>query len=127
MLRFSYDESEQPPAPYIELHISPHDPAKDTITMWAKLDSGASTTVLPTQLAQRWGILPVGYSRFLGYDGRVTIRPIYRIDVVIGARWFRDIRVTVSPRSNVLLGRDVMNKLRLVLDSPQRVVEVHGV
>ena len=126
-MRFQYDPMEQPPAPYIDLQVSPHNVMGQMTTVSAKLDSGASVTVIPSRLAQHWNMLPISYSRFRGYDGSVTTRPTYRVDIRIGMRQFKDIRVTTSLRRNILLGRDVMNQLRILLDGPQQTVEVQGV
>jgi hypothetical protein len=53
------------------------------------------------------------------------MRPIYSVDVIIGSKRYLDIEVTTTQRRNILLGRDIMNGLRITLDGTQEVVEIH--
>jgi hypothetical protein len=49
----------------------------------------------------------------------------YRVDITIGARRFRRVLVTVSRRTNVLIGRDLLNQLTILHNGPQLRVEIH--
>ncbi len=127
MLRFRYNKSERPPAPYIVLEIAPAGRSRKSIRRRAKLDSGASLTVIPANLRERWRIPPSGTVKVRAYNGQESMRPIYLVDVIIGSRQFQNIEVTTTQRRNILLGRDIMNKLRITLDGTQEIVEIHDV
>jgi len=88
------------------------------------LGSGASITVIPEGLVVQWNLALRGTVRIRGYDGQASRRPLYRVDFRIGSRLFRAVHVTASPRANVLVGRDLMNQLRLLLDGPKQTVEI---
>jgi len=127
MLIFPYELSEHPPAPYLDIQVAPAGEIDRSISCRAKLDSGASLTVIPLALADDLELLVTDYVDVRAYDGHITTRPIYEVDIIIGSRVFSNVLVTSSHRMNVLLGRDVMNRLRLVLDGPRQRLEVHGV
>ncbi|MFQ6040690.1 MAG: retropepsin-like aspartic protease [Candidatus Poribacteria bacterium] len=127
MLFFRYNKSERPPAPYIVLEIAPAGRRRKPTRRRAKLDSGASLTVIPETLRKRWNIPPFRGVTVRAYNGQRIVRPIYLADIIIGSRQFQNIEVTIAPRRNILLGRNVMNKLRITLDGTQEVVEIQNV
>ncbi|MBI1925592.1 hypothetical protein HYR99_15230 [Candidatus Poribacteria bacterium] len=53
------------------------------------------------------------------------MRPLYVVDIIIGTRRFSRVLVTISQRTNILLGRDILNQLTITLNGPQLRVEVH--
>lgn len=127
MLLFRYNKRERPSAPYVVIEIVPAGRRRKSTRRRAKLDSGASLTVIPEKLIERWRIRPSGAVRVRAYNGQESVRPIYSVDVTIGSQRFQDIEVTTAQRRNILLGRDIMNKLRITLDGTQEVVEIHDV
>jgi len=127
METFPYETAEQPPAPYLELEIRPSFHLMNPLLQRAKLDSGASMTVIPSFLVDRWELVPFSTVIVRGYNGQVSTRPTYLVDLTIGKRQFAQVEVTLSPRANVLLGRDVLNRLRVTLDGPRQITEIHDV
>jgi predicted aspartyl protease len=127
MEAFSYETAEQPPAPYLDLKIRPSLPSRRFLAQRAKLDSGASMTVIPSALVDRWRLTPFSLVIVRSYDGQVSGRPTYLVDITIGKRRFAQVEVTLAPRTNVLLGRDVLNRLRVTLDGPSQITEIHDV
>jgi len=127
MLTFRYNKIEQPSAPYISIEIAPAGRRRKPIPRQAKLDSGASLTVIPETLRRRWNILPSGSVRVQAYNGQASVRPVYLVDIIIDPYQFHDVEVTIASRRNILLGRNVMNKLRITLDGTQEIVEIHDV
>ena len=125
MLIFRYNKRETPSAPYIELKIMPTGRARKPTKRQAKLDSGASITVIPESLIRRWRIPFVATIAVRGYNGHVSVRPTYKVDILIGTRRFDNLEVTIASRRNILLGRDIMNKLRITLDGARETVEIH--
>jgi hypothetical protein len=59
-----------------------------------------------------------------GYNGQASMRPTYLIDLEVGNKKFTQLEVTLSLRTNVLLGRDVLNHLRIVLNGPNQITEI---
>jgi len=127
MLRFRYNKSERPPAPYIVVEIAPARRRRKPIRRRAKLDSGASLTIIPEGLIRRWRIPPLRAVTLRAYNGSESIRFTYLVDIIIGTRRFQDVEVTAAPRRTILFGRNIMNKLRITLDGMQEEVEIHDV
>lgn len=127
MLTCRYNRGESPPAPYITLEITPSGRRCKPIRRRAKLDTGASLTVIPENLPGRWRIDSVGMATLRAYNGQKSMRPVHVVDIIIGSKHFQDVRVTVAPRRNILLGRDILNQLRITLDGPQQIIDIHNV
>ncbi|MBI1927689.1 retroviral-like aspartic protease family protein [Candidatus Poribacteria bacterium] len=127
MLTFRYNKGKSPPAPYITLEITPSGRRRKPIRRRAKLDPGASLTVIPESLPKRWRIASVGMATLRAYNGQRSMRPVYVVDIIVGSKRFQEIRVTVAPRRYILLGRDILNQLRITLDGPRQMIEIHQV
>lgn len=124
MLIFPYEPAETPPAPYVDAQVNPVRRAHLRANFRGKLDSGASMTVIPARLVQQWRLRKQGLIRARAFDGTPSVRPVYRVDIIIGARRFRRVLVTVSHRTNILIGRDVLNQLTILLNGPHLRVEI---
>ena len=125
MLIFPYETGELPPAPHIDLQISVPHQSETLKNMRAKLDSGASLTVIPQNLVRQWNLIKHMDVRVRAYDGTLGMRPAYYVDIRIGTRWFLDVRVIASKRRNILLGRNVLNQLSITHDGPHQIVRIH--
>lgn len=125
MLTFLYDAAEAPPAPYVDLQIGPPRQEQLRIEFRGKLDSGAGLTVIPDSLVRQWRLRQRDRIFVRAFDGSVSMRPVYRVDLTVGTRHFRRVPVTVSQRTNVLIGRDLLNQLTITLDGPHLRVDIH--
>ncbi len=125
MKAFPYEVSEQPPAPYVDLEIKPSFSTMSFLRYRAKVDSGAAMTVISSSLVDQWRLKPFSVVIVRGYNGQASTRPTYLVDLTIGNKKFTQLEVTLSLRTNVLLGRDVLNHLRIVLDGPRQTTEIH--
>jgi aspartyl protease len=125
MLTFPYESAEDPPAPYVDLQISPPRREHLRVEFRGKLDSGAGLTVIPDSLARLWHLRQRDRVFVRAFDGSLSMRPLYRVDLTIGTRHFGRVPVTMSRRTNVLIGRDLLNQLTITLDGPDLRVEIH--
>jgi len=80
MLTFPYETSEIPPAPYIDLQVSAPNQSEVIKNMRAKLDSGASITVIPQNLVREWNLVKQGDVRARAYDNTPRLHPVYYED-----------------------------------------------
>ena len=121
---FHYVGSETPPAPYVLVTVARPDGASATADVPAKVDTGADRTVIPTVLAERLQLDEVERREFEGLGGyRVSLA---LLDVLITVRGCPPVWVTAAGSAGepyILLGRDVLNRYKIVLDGPnQRLV-----
>ena len=59
-----------------------------------------------------------------GYDGVETIRPLYYVALEVADYRIPIVEVTVSPRQDALLGRDVLNHFILTLNGKEHTFEL---
>jgi predicted aspartyl protease len=81
-----------------------------------KIDSGADITVIPIDWAERLALLPSSVVKVRSYYGREEEVETYFIRMEFSGFQFPLIEVLVSNRKDVLIGRDVLNRLRAELD-----------
>jgi predicted aspartyl protease len=119
-----YNRSIVPPAPFVPIAVShPDNPnAPDTISA-AKLDSGADITALPASLVKSLALPERNLVEVAGYDNQsVTIATYFAVIEVAHIRVNAEV-IAVS-EDYALLGRDVLNLLRLLLDGPALTLEI---
>lgn len=112
---YQYDVTVDPPAAYLPVQITnPDTEASDRLP--AKIDTGAAMSVLPQAAVADLALEPTGDVLASGYDRKVTPLPTYSVTFEIEGYTFEDVEVTVSPRQDVLLGRDILNHFILTLN-----------
>lgn len=126
MIRYKYNDQVPVPAPFI--HVTLHCPVtnQEVADIPALTDSGADRTVVPISLILGLGLAQIGEIAVAGFGGEESHCPVYLAEVAI--RSLRPILVKVlgaTGESYVLVGRDVLNHFRVVLDGPGQVVEIN--
>lgn len=124
-MNFVYDSAYFPPAPTIDLTFSSATTGRMTPSLRAFVDSGADATLVPRALLE--GIQATfaddAYLRSQ-WGERRRVR-LYVVDVKIGDWVLPGITVVGDDRSSELIvGRDVLNQLRILLDGPTQRVQV---
>jgi predicted aspartyl protease len=126
MIVFNYVSSLSPPAPFVILDLSSVDGQTVVSGLLAQLDSAADLTVVPLPLAERLGATAIEERQFGGFDGSVSKLSVFRVLLTIhGTSTTYLVDVIASPNEPwILLGRDVLNQVRLLLDGPLQKVEI---
>jgi gag-polyprotein putative aspartyl protease len=86
----------------------------------AIVDTGAVMTIIPQSNFRQLGDL-LEYSEVGVKDvnGNIVIRPTYIISITIDEdNEFSDIEAIVMPKSYAIIGRDILNQCKVVLDAP---------
>jgi len=112
-----YDTTYLPPAPILEVTVSnPHKPEVEGIPKEALIDSGAFMTAVPEDFVDKLKILPARKIKGVkGYKGKGQSHSTYFVDVSFNGYAFYT-EVMAVKRKNVLIGRDILNQLKLILD-----------
>ena len=123
-MKTSYNTALTPPAPYLSVRIANLTDSVQSPVVPAKVDTGADVTAIPAAFVDQYDLVPAGEFQVEGYDGHTTTRYCY--DVVLRVAQVRVVGLPVITFSAdyVLLGRDVLNFLRLLLDGPALVLEI---
>jgi hypothetical protein len=112
----TYDRSFNPPAPVAEVTILHPVVAARRNTLRGKLDTGADVTVIPQRVVTRLRLTPKGRIWTRGYDGAYSQRPVFYVRMQIEGFDIASVRCVVTDRTNVLLGRNVLNRFLITLD-----------
>ncbi|MBI4674295.1 MAG: retroviral-like aspartic protease family protein [Chloroflexi bacterium] len=120
-----YDLRERPPAPIATLVVTNFENGK-SISLRGKLDTGASISVLPLSALDLLELYPKGETAIVGYDGTRTVREIYYADLEIESVRLASVRLTTTPRDEMLLGRDVLNQFLIILDGKAQTFEMRA-
>ena len=73
-------------------------------------------TVIPDQLASFLDLESYGDVKAGGFNGRYDYYPGYVVNIKIDDMAYKYIKVIASSRSNILIGRDLINCWRMELD-----------
>jgi len=118
-----YDIAYNPPAPIVEVKISKPF-STEFMTLKGKIDSGADKSVIPDGLREVMSLKPGKEMPLKGYDGRTTWKPTYYVTVLLKGFQFDFVDVLSSERKEMLIGRDIINNLKLLLDGKNKYFEI---
>lgn len=125
MIRYTYVPQLQPPAPFVYLRVQNPVTGDELRDVPAQLDTAADRTVIPESLVQSLRLPQLGILTIGGVGGVHQVMPAYPLLLAIHDLPLLTIEVVASPgESWVLLGRDVLNAYRLLLDGPQLALEI---
>ncbi len=121
-----YSRAYTPPAPTVEVRFEVYGEDKSTELLSAFVDSGADATIVPYRYLQPLALQVDNRKHIRSQWGERRAVDIYLLDILIG-----DIRIpvveVVSDRSGdeLILGRNVLNYLRVVLNGLKQVTEIY--
>ncbi len=113
-----YLHSFDPPAPAISLEIAAGKNGETPVQLEALVDTGADITAIPASVAARISPVPVGRLLVQGATGEKVL-PTFAVWLQLGEELIGPIEVILMDFDFVVLGRDVLNRYRLVLDGPE--------
>lgn len=118
---FEYSRQHDPAAPIIEVVIKSGIGTTDPVS--AFIDSGADGTMIPLALLQGINARYADKRILSGVTGEPTIIGLYPVLLQIGENTIYGIEAA-GYGDEVILGRDVLNQIRLVLDGPALAIEI---
>lgn len=125
MIRYAYNTQFSPSAPFVAIALRNPLTGEERLGVPAQIDTAADRTVLPGPLVEALGLDYSGAGLFAGFGGDVARLPLY--PVLLGVHAFppRLVEVVAHPDERwVLLGRDVLNEIRALLDGPGKGLEI---
>jgi predicted aspartyl protease len=125
MIRYRYAHQLSPPAPFVKVTLRCPTTGSRVIDLPAQLDIAADRTVLPGRVVEALGLVEDGRALFQGFAGEVIELPVFLVEVQIHDFPALMIRAALGEKEPyTLLGRDVLNAYRIVLDGPQLALEI---
>lgn len=126
MIRYRYAAEAQPPAPFVNVTVHCPTTGRHTDRSPALLDTGSDCTVLPSSVVSALDLVQVGLQECADFHGVIVVRPLFLVAVSLhDLPPVVEVRAVLEERQKyVLLGRDVLNNHRIVLDGPQLALEI---
>ena len=113
-----------PPAPVVNLLLRDPDTG-DSLSWPAQVDTAADRTVLPTRVVRALDSPISGWGEFAGFSGARVELSLHEVEIVLGGHGPFLVEVIHAPaEDNILLGRDILNRLRITLDGPGPFLEI---
>ena len=125
MARYLYNSQKAPPAPFVYVLLANPTHTKQLEQVPAQVDTGADRTVIPWQLAVQLELVPIRVKPVEGLCGEVSNLTTFLAQLAVHEPPFRALEVFgATGESYILLGRDVLNAYRVLLDGPGLAVEL---
>lgn len=114
-----------PPIPAIDLGLRAPDGDQLQGALSGIIDTGADITLVPVALLEEIAAPAIDEVRLRSHWGDITTVTTYLVDVELGADLFPAVEVVGDLHSDtVLLGRNVINRLLLLVDGPQETTDI---
>ncbi len=129
MATFKYHyAAASPPAPSVLLNVSRPDGSRSVSNLAAIADTVADVTVLPLAKIAELGLIQFDDEIILAFDGTSQTLPTYYVRLQV--RDFPPVELAMVGSDDVLdavLGRDVLNRYKIILDGPRQTLEISDV
>lgn len=124
-MNYQYSRKYFPPAPIIDITLVSTAESLRSDPLPALVDSGADGTIVPMGYLDEIHAPPTQEMIIHSQWGERHSVMLYLVDVQIGDLTLPGIEVVGDEISNeVILGRDILNRWRILLDGPREMVEV---
>ena len=125
MIRFRYARELSPPAPFVHVTLRCPTTAAEAANLPAQVDTAADRSVLPGRIVEALGLVEDGRTLVQGFAGDVVELPIFLVAVQVHDFQPVMIRAVLGAHEpHILLGRDVLNAHRVLLDGPGLALEI---
>ena len=125
MVRYGYLPQLNPPAPFVYVRLRNPLSGQELRDVPAQVDSAADRTLLPAAIVQTLGLPQIRTMNIGVAGGEVQVLPVHPVTVAVHDFPGETIEVVSSAGEDwILLGRDILNAHRSLLDGPQLALEI---
>ena len=125
IVKFSYDLAYYPGAPSIEIRLAAPESSWAIGPLHAFVDTGADVSLIPAKYIESLGIPPDDRKFLRSQWGERRKVDVYWLDIGIGDWRFPMTEIVADERGQeIIVGRNLLNKLILTLDGPAQLLEV---
>jgi len=117
-----YDTTLEPPAIIMDSEVQ--NPSSSTsVKRRAKLDTGADISVIPEDLVGSLELVPAATVSTHAFDCSSDEHRTYFVNILLNGMRFEYVEVVAAGRE-VLVGRDILNQLKILLDGKSQSFDV---
>lgn len=113
-----------PPAPVVNLKVYCPVDHQRVASVSGELDSGVEISVVPQRLVDELHLVPRRGILTQAYDGTQGQWATYMVDLELEGCEVHDVEVIALPRSDAILGRDVLNSFIVTFSGKALTFEV---
>ncbi len=124
-MKFPYDIHFQPPFPVLPIRLSNEQRGNPTETLMALVDTGADGSLVPLSILRQIRAPAVMDKRLRSHWGEWRAVQMFVVDVELVNRKLPSVLVVGDELGEeVVIGRNLLNRLRLLLDGPAQLTEL---
>jgi hypothetical protein len=124
-MRYNYNRQLTPPAPFVHVRAAAPASGKAVEQIAAQLDSAADRSVIPWSVVEALQLPQLDELPALGFGGHLVSVPTFLVQLTVRSCTPITVEAFASREEPyVLLGRDVLNHFRVLLDGPNLVLEM---
>ena len=118
-MKYNYDTTVNVPRLLLSLHISNLNKTQK-IKVNAMIDTGASISAIPQYFISKLDLSPSRKVQVSGFIGEKEYVYKYFVKVFLTSKMKYEIEVITSKRDYFIIGRDILNRMKLIADGPKR-------
>jgi predicted aspartyl protease len=120
----AYDRNFDPPAPIAEVILGHPISSANSGMLQGKVDTGADLTVIPLDVVRQLSLRQRSSVWTRGYDGSFSQRHVFYVNLAIEGYEVPLVRCVATERTNVLVGRNVLNRFLITLDGKKLTFQI---
>jgi len=124
-MRYPYDTSYQPPFPVVRVAFHNSEEGLRTAPEKALLDTGSDGSLVPVAYLRQIFAPALTDIRIRSHWGEWRSAQLFAVDLEFGNLRLPDVFVVGDEEGDeIILGRNVLNELRILLDGPANVADI---
>ena len=124
-MKHPYDSAYMPPVPILPVQLITPEWDIQTDLLLAIIDTGADGTLVPIEHLRQINASIAGQTGLRSQWGELRIAHLYLVDLKIKNLTLPGVWVVGDEIGNeIVLGRNVLNCLKLLLDGPSKLIEI---
>jgi predicted aspartyl protease len=126
-MKYSYHRNYQPPFSIVQIVLHNPEEGLSIAVNNALVDTGADTTLVPIGYLQQIQAPVLKRTRIRSHWGEWRSVALFLIDIELENRRLPSVIVVADEQGDeIILGRNVLNKLRIFLNGPDNFVEIQS-
>ena len=123
-MKFNYRSAGFPAIPVVQVRLGYPGQSPQVGPVEAIVDSGADGCLIPMTLLDAVEAPLVDQIHIRSHWGERRQANLYTVDIAIGELTLLAVEAVGDPGQEIILGRNALNRLRIVLDGPKQVTEI---